>query len=239
MVVDLSDISDFRAFMLPDPYRVVVDLPDFNWRVGNISNPPGNSLIKEVRTGQLQPGISRMVVDLSGPAVIRSAFLLPAADGKPNRLVIDMSASSQGAFQNNKDKIFGNLDTAAPRFNLRTADPGYSGASRTAAAAPGRPEKKPALRKPVIIVDAGHGGQDPGAVGANRAYEKHVTLAAAKELKRQLEATGRYIVHLTRDDDRFIKLHERVNFARRKNGDMFISLHADSINKSNVRGASI
>jgi len=239
MVVDLSDISDFRAFMLPDPYRVVVDLPDFNWRVGNISNPPGNSLIQEVRTGQLQPGISRMVVDLSGPAVIRSAFLLPAASGKSNRLVIDMASASQNAFHNNKDKIFGNLDTAAPSFNLRTADPGYSSAARTAAATPSIPQKKPVSSKRVIIVDPGHGGQDPGAVGANGIFEKDVVLAAAKELKRQLEMSGRYIVHLTRENDRFIKLHERVNFARQKNGDMFISIHADSINKSNIRGASI
>ena len=89
------------------------------------------------------------------------------------------------------------------------------------------------------MIDPGHGGNDPGAVGHNRAYEKNVVLSLSKELRKQLLATGKYRVLLTRENDRFIRLKNRVKFARDANADLFISLHADSIHKSNVRGTSI
>ena len=99
--------------------------------------------------------------------------------------------------------------------------------------------QKTPLYKPLIVIDPGHGGADPGAIGANKSFEKHVTLAAAKELKRKLEATGRYRAQLTRDNDTYLKLYRRVSIARQAEADLFISLHADSIDKPNVRGASI
>lgn len=103
------------------------------------------------------------------------------------------------------------------------------------------PAKTPpaARRKYIIIIDAGHGGQDPGAIGQGGVYEKHITLATAKIVKRKLEDTGRYKVVLTRSNDTYIKLRERVNVARREKGDLFISLHADKIDRKTVRGASI
>lgn len=103
------------------------------------------------------------------------------------------------------------------------------------------PAKTPpaARRKYNIIIDAGHGGQDPGAIGQGGVYEKHITLATAKIVKRKLEDTGRYKVVLTRSNDTYIKLRERVNVARREKGDLFISLHADKIDRKAVRGASI
>lgn len=93
--------------------------------------------------------------------------------------------------------------------------------------------------KPTIVIDPGHGGVDPGAVGNGHLLEKHITLSMAKELKRQLEATGRYIVKLTRTNDKYMRLYQRVNFAHKHKSDLFISLHADSIGKKAVRGASI
>jgi N-acetylmuramoyl-L-alanine amidase len=102
------------------------------------------------------------------------------------------------------------------------------------------PVKAPASgKKPVIVIDAGHGGVDPGALGANGVYEKQVTLNMARALKEELEKTGRYKVLLTRNKDAYLKLYKRVEFARANHADLFISLHADSIGKSNVRGASI
>jgi len=95
------------------------------------------------------------------------------------------------------------------------------------------------LRKKIIVIDAGHGGNDPGALGAGRLKEKNITLAASRELKRQLEKTGKFKVYLTRDNDRYIKLYKRVAIARMRKADLFLSLHADSIDKPNVRGASI
>lgn len=95
------------------------------------------------------------------------------------------------------------------------------------------------MRKYVVVIDAGHGGADPGAVSANGVYEKNITLAVARELRRQLEESGRYRVVMTRDRDVQIRLRDRLDLARKERADLFISIHADKIQRSNVRGASI
>src|SRR5262249_37921943 len=94
-------------------------------------------------------------------------------------------------------------------------------------------------KKPLIVIDAGHGGDDPGAHGINGTDEKNVTLPIAKELKKQLLASSNYKVKLTRENDTFNILKERVNIARRAGADLFISIHADSIQKPDVSGASM
>lgn len=99
------------------------------------------------------------------------------------------------------------------------------------------PKKRPARK--LILLDPGHGGKDPGAIGANGVYEKHITLKMAHELKDILEASGRYRVALTRDRDTFIDLYDRRDLAHAVKADMFISLHADSVERGNARGASI
>ncbi|PWC33459.1 N-acetylmuramoyl-L-alanine amidase [Azospirillum sp. TSO35-2] len=109
-------------------------------------------------------------------------------------------------------------------------------------AAPPEPEpnRPPTVaEKPLIVLDPGHGGQDPGAIGVGGLYEKDITLATAKEVKHQLEATGRYRVRLTRDSDVFIRLRDRVAIGREAGADLFLSLHADSIGSGDVRGLSI
>lgn len=225
MVLDLSEMEDFRAFTLSDPYRLVIDLPSFEWRAGTVDRPE-NSGVKAVRHGNLQDGISRIVFDIDGPIIVESAFGLPATQEKPNRLVIDFKQTSQSAFAQSKGKIHGPL-----AVNAKTSRP--SPAKTSAAPTPARK-----IQKPLIVIDPGHGGVDPGAIGANKVFEKNVVLALGKELKKQLEATGKYRVLMTREDDRFIKLRDRVAFARKHEADLFISLHADSIEKKNVRGAS-
>jgi len=112
--------------------------------------------------------------------------------------------------------------------------PGASAAPPTLPPAP-----SPANRKRVIVVDAGHGGIDPGTHGATGVQEKNVVLAVAKKLREALESTGHYRVQLTRDSDVFIPLRERVNFARSAHGDLFVSLHADSNAHRDIRGASV
>ena len=263
MVIDLSTDSDFRAFMLPKeankPYRLVVDLPDFNWQAGSIPKPPKTS-VSDVRSGSLQNGVKRLVVDLEKPAALNGAFILPKAGNKPVRLVVDFKTVSESQFANMSHKKLGRLVVAEktastkPKDDLgeliatQTNNTSTNGIiipprkPRIPKALTSEPEKaKPVtpLRKPLIVIDAGHGGADPGAVGAGRLKEKTITLSAAKILKQKLEATGRYRVALTRHDDKYLKLYKRVSIARTKEADLFISLHADSIDKSNVRGASI
>ncbi|CUW41208.1 Putative N-acetylmuramoyl-L-alanine amidase [Magnetospirillum sp. XM-1] len=92
---------------------------------------------------------------------------------------------------------------------------------------------------PVIVIDPGHGGVDPGATGVSGTYEKHITLAMARELKTMLERNGRYRVHLTRDRDVFIRLRERIAIARAQGADLFISLHADAVQNPQIRGLSV
>lgn len=101
------------------------------------------------------------------------------------------------------------------------------------------PEPAPVPRRFVVVLDPGHGGVDPGTIGVGGVLEKDITLAMAKALRAELERSGRYVVHLTREDDRFLPLRERVAIARRHGADLFISIHADSIDDRSVRGASV
>lgn len=240
LVVDLDQVTGFRAFMLADPVRLVIDAPRFTWQVGSITKPQGSD-IRDIRQGANGPDISRIVIDLGRPSLIQSAFMIPRASGQPDRIVIDYTPVSASAFANGKGKIFGSLESAvntAPYQDDQTAPiPQPKPVVAPPIANPGKP--LPKAERPLIVIDAGHGGEDPGAIGSNGLKEKNITLAMAKDLKAQLEATNRYRVHLTRDKDFFIRLSGRVAIARNKGADLFISLHADSINRSGVRGASI
>lgn len=107
---------------------------------------------------------------------------------------------------------------------------------RSAGPAPLRPAPPP---RSLVVLDPGHGGKDPGAIGVSGTYEKHVTFAAAAELRRQLEASGRVRAELTRTRDVFIPLDERVGRAQRRGAALFLSLHADALADRGVRGASV
>lgn len=264
MVIELDQAPKFRAFMLPadknKPYRLVIDLPEFNWRAGSIPQPRKTTVL-DVRSGSLQSGITRLVVDLGKPAQLKKAFILPKSSNTPTRLVLDFKTISKTQFSSIERKTFGTLkvstSNAAPQITKQTTNNFKTAVLSTRPktkngiilpsrkpsppqkASPSTPPPVKNLYKPLIVIDAGHGGADSGASGKNRAREKNVTLSAAKELKRALEATGRYRAILTRSNDRYIKLYKRVSIARSNNADLFISLHADSISKSSVRGASI
>ncbi len=269
MVIDLSEAKAFRAYTMQDPWRMVIDMPSFDWHVGNVGGAEG-ATVKSIRQGALQPGISRIVIDFQHPVKINSAFILPrdAANNKPDRLVVDFQRTTPEAFAVTSGQIFGKLQVPGANANIAatTASPVIAAPERntvagaqpepaaikqatetqTAALTPVRkpandaPLKAPASgKKPLIVIDPGHGGVDPGALGANGVYEKQITLNVAKALKQELEASGRYRVLLTRERDTYLKLYKRVEFARQNHADLFISLHADSIGKSNVRGASI
>ena len=116
--------------------------------------------------------------------------------------------------------------------------------STMALAASAKPGKAPAAKpgnapRPLVMLDPGHGGKDPGAIGVSGTYEKHISLAAAHELKRQLESGGRYRVELTRTRDVFVPLDERVARAQGKGAALFVSMHADALRDPGVRGASV
>lgn len=223
IVLDMSVDSEYRAFILADPYRVVVDFPDVTWQSAN-DRGQGVGLVNAYRYGAFDSHTTRLVLDTSGPAMIGSMFTLPRTDGEEGvRLVIDLVPAEATEVAEAAGEVWGELverDVVQP-------------------AMPDLILTRPARDRHLIVVDAGHGGVDPGAIAENGITEKNITLAVAQELKIQLEATGRYDVLLTRDSNVFIPLRERVRIARAAQADLFISLHADSIDSDSVHGLSV
>ena len=225
-VLDLDGPVEFRVFTLANPYRVVVDLPEIAWRFNPRDIPKGKR-ITGYRFGLFQPGQSRIVIDASGPVNVSNAFLLPPKGKFGHRLVIDLIDTSAEAF----------LKAVRPP----TAFPTRSREQIRQPSAPHRPDARKQRKRelPLIAIDPGHGGVDPGAQGRGGTLEKDIVLRQARELRRRLLATGRYRVVLTRNRDIFVRLRERIAIAQRAGADIFISLHADSIANRRVRGGSV
>jgi N-acetylmuramoyl-L-alanine amidase len=221
IVIELSNKVEFRAFTMDSPSRLVIDMPRFTFTAKNI-NRPTSSLITDMRHGPVGKNMSRLVLQTSDSVTIQSAFALPRDNSQPHRIVID--------FVKAKMKV----DTAPTIGTLKNTPPAPKENSPT------QKQDTPRIKgKPIIIIDPGHGGPDSGAISVLGIYEKNIVLAVGKELKKILEESGQYTVKMTRENDRFIPLRDRVKFARKQNGDLFMSLHADSIQSSDVSGASV
>jgi len=209
-VVDLNRKIDFAAFTLADPYRVVVDLPQVNFKLPAKAGTQSRGLIKAFRYGLIMQGSSRIVLDAKGPVRIEKAFVLDAAEGQPARLVLDLAAIDRAAFMRN--------------ISLQTRPAHNTGAK------PSEPSvKADGDARPLIVVDPGHGGIDNGTKGSGGELEKDIVLAFSQALREKLESGGKYRVAMTRVDDSFIQLSERVRFARTRGAALFISVHADAL----------
>lgn len=223
VVLDITGDVKHSIFTLPDPYRVVINLPEIDWRLPGKTLSVGTGLVRQFRYGLFKPGVSRVVLDLSGPVLVKRSFMLKPTADFGYRLVIDLESVSVERYSRQPS-------TAPPP---------------EAAPPPPMPVKKPdvpsstKLGKPLIVVDPGHGGIDPGTTGLSGNYEKAVTLAYALELKRQIIVGGRYRVIITRERDIFIRLQKRIEVARANGADLFISLHADALADRRVRGTAV
>ncbi len=216
VVLDLTGALAYTIFTLPEPYRVVIDLPEVDWRLRSRAIPARRGLVERFRYGLFRPGTSRLVLDVGAPVVVRKAFLLEPTADVGHRLVIDLTAVSPDEFRRR----------GRPAPSPEPEPPPPSVAPR----GDGRP---------VIVIDPGHGGVDPGTIGASGVYEKQITLAVALGLERQLKATGRYVVKMTRRRDVFVRLRRRLGIARAVRASLFISLHADAIADKRLRGAAV
>jgi N-acetylmuramoyl-L-alanine amidase len=229
VVVDLSQKVDFKIYTLRDPYRLVVDFPSVGWKInadGVSRLIKDNASIKDFRFGQFGAnGGGRIVIELSEPVAVKRSFLLNPIGPHPYRFVLDFDRTDEASFAKQADASKAQHAAAA-----RNEPPVIH-------AVP--PPRKDIDKRHIVVLDPGHGGVDPGAIGVSGNYEKVLTLAMAKELARQLTATGRYKVVLTRTDDRFMALRDRVAFARSAGAELFISIHADSHSDSETRGASV
>jgi N-acetylmuramoyl-L-alanine amidase len=223
-VLDLSETVDYRVFTLNKPYRIVLELPEIDWRLPAKAGTRGAGLVKTYRYGIFGHKRSRVVLDLAGPARIGTHFVMPPEDGRPARLVLDLVPATEDEF--NEGAGWPTAAAAAP--------------SEPAADAPS--ESKPINNRDgrfVIVLDAGHGGVDPGASSASGTHEKDIVLEMTKAVRAELQKRARYEVVVTRDDDTFLTLKDRVRAARAAKADLFISIHADSMDSDVTRGASI
>ena len=230
----------FTAYVLADPYRVMIDLPAVAFALPPEVGRSTLRLVSEFRYGPVAEGRSRIVLDTRGPVLIEKSFLLDPAAGQPARIVVDLVRTDEKEFARRMkaDEALalaatgGAADVIIPKPKPR---PG----SETSAL----PEEEPVRTRPegrrLVVIDPGHGGIDPGAIGFHKTREKDVVLAYGLELKRMLEASGKVDVVMTRSDDSFLSLRDRVRVAREHQADLFIAIHADTVRGPEARGATI
>jgi N-acetylmuramoyl-L-alanine amidase len=211
----LSRPVQARGFVMENPDRAVIDLPEVNFQSPAQAGRKGQGLVSGYRFGLFAPGRSRIVIDLAGPSRI-SKIESSEMPGGIATLDIELSRVDRASFASAVAQARGGVPEGPP--------------------AP-TPQDAGADRRPVIVLDAGHGGIDPGAVTAQVA-EKTIVLAFAQKLRDLIGKDFRVV--MTRDDDRFLTLSDRVRVARQNNADLFISIHADSLSQAQeVRGATI
>ena len=219
----LSVGTAYQYFMLADPYRLIIDLPDVSFQLPKGSGQQGRGLIQAYRYGLFAPGKSRIVIDTKGPVRVERAAIATRPGAGAARLSIDLVPTDRASFVTR-------LPPPAPKpKETRGADQDDRSVPKDNA-------------KPVIVIDAGHGGVDPGAV-SGEVLEKDVVLAVARHLRTVLAVKGRYDVHLTRPTDVFVSLDRRLAISRKAGASLFISIHADAIGAQefarSVRGATV
>jgi N-acetylmuramoyl-L-alanine amidase len=239
-VADLTAPVGFTAYVLPDPYRVIIDLPAVAFQLPPEAGSSTLGLVSAFRFGPVGEGQSRIVLDTRGPVLIEKSFLLEPEAGQPARIVVDLVSTGEEDFAA-RLKADEPASLAAIGQAEQTVVP--KPRPRPGSEATALPEEQPGRKRPdgrrLVVIDPGHGGIDPGAIGARKTREKDVVLAYGLELKKVLEASGSVDVVMTRSDDRFLSLRDRVRVARENQADLFIAIHADTVRGPEARGATI
>ena len=219
-VADLTRSIDLAAFTLADPYRIVIDVPQLVFRLPARAGESGRGLVKAFRFGLVMQGGSRIVLDVTGPVRVDKAFVLDPIEGQPARLVVDLVAVDRDSFLRNL---------------------AIENQARRASTAATRAEREPAAKntdpRPLVVLDPGHGGLDSGTIAPSTGdNEKTIVLDFALKLRDKLEKTGKYRVAMTRSDDHFVPLADRVRFARTNQAALLISIHADALAHRDTKG---
>lgn len=219
IVIEFEQQPDFSYHLLASPHRLVVDLPETVFGFDEKAAQP-RGLLSEIRYGAMAPGRSRIVFTAIGPVKAEMAEVRKNETDATYRLVFDIAAASDREFEALVNQQQWQLEPDDRSNDLAVVVPDAD--------------------KPfTVAIDPGHGGIDTGAKGRGGTQEKDITLAVSKALKAALENETDMRVILTRDDDRFISLGERVRLARKAAADLFVSIHADSIRLRGVRGATV
>lgn len=235
LVLDLSAKAAFATNVQAEPPKVVVDFGDIDWAVPPAAFRRPTGLIRKV----VFEAPARLILETARPAQVSKVFLIEPNEQFGWRFVIDLVAADATPPAPAPAPAPVAKAKSAPAQSAAAQTPPPPAAAKTAPAPAPLTDRKPPAKKPVIAIDPGHGGADPGAIGASGAYEKNITLAMARDLKDKLEALGRYTVILTRDRDVFLRLRERSAKARAAGADLFISLHADALPNPAIQGLSV
>lgn len=226
--IELSGAAAAHAFLLENPDRIIIDLPQVSFQGDTPKLKARDGLIKDFRYGLFAAGQSRIVMDLAAPVKLVSSHVESGTSGKTTtRLTLDLQKTDRKSFHAAVEPDQ-KLGQAAPELR-----PSENGALPQTEA----PKDQPL---PLIVIDPGHGGPDSGAIGIGGIVEKTTVFAFANVLKARIEATHRYRVMLTRDQDVFVPLGERMRIARAANAALFLSLHADTLSaEQGVAGATV
>ncbi|PWU73828.1 N-acetylmuramoyl-L-alanine amidase [Ochrobactrum sp. POC9] len=221
IVVMFDREPKLSTLLLDNPHRLVVDLPETRFGFDEKSLE-ARGLVSRVRYGLVGKGRSRLILTLSGPFKVADLRVLKNESASGYRLVADIVATSDREFAEQlkgREEITSSTD--------RSEKPAQASSQNGAA------------RPFTVMIDPGHGGIDSGAESLSGIKEKDLTLAFGQELRDRLAQDKNIKVLMTRDDDTFLRLSERVRIARQHEADLFISIHADTINQHDIRGATV
>ncbi len=219
--MDFDAKPDVLAGYLSGPYRLVLDLPEASF-APKMAQPKSGFLPNSVRGGLIQAGRSRLVIAMNGPFRVSNPIITPSMDGHIFTMSVIVTSTTKDEFSHLMENQMMSTASIAGGKSDRVGG-----------------EKQAVDRHFVVVIDPGHGGIDGGAVGIHGVVEKQYTLAFAKEIRDRFKDNKDIRVFLTRDDDRFIALDERVRIGRQLNANLFISIHADTIANPLLRGATI
>lgn len=260
LILDLSGMTEFAVATLTDPNRIVVDVRAGS--VPTVAQQPatGQGIVTSFSTSVAEDGRVRAELLLATPSAVQQAYLLEPVGDQPARLVVDLVATTAEDFaaraaadlansinRDVPDAIAGESSSEAPvappsSETIVSSEPEpiveAPPSSEAVVAAPVS-EAPPSGSRPLVVIDPGHGGVDNGASTPSSVHEKDITLTFALQLRDLLVASGQFDVAMTREDDTYLTLNERVDLARQNKADLFVSLHADTFQQADIRGASI
>lgn len=256
LIIDLSGTTQFAVAFLDSPNRIAIDVKAGSLQTIAPQPVSGTGLVTAYTTSMAEEGRARTELMLAGPAVVQQAYVLDAVGDQPARLIVDLIPTTDLDF---RARVAADLAKSLARSgggdqaattaveSAASAAPEMVTPEASSSAEPAPAPTKPAGEnaviaaggKPLIVLDPGHGGVDNGATAPDGVHEKNITLTFALQLRDLLVATGLFDVALTRDDDTYLTLNERVSIARQNKADLFVSLHADTFAQADIRGASI
>ncbi len=224
LVIDLAARTEFSFVSLDGPDRLAIDVRAGTFSVPEAEGEPtGESMVSGYVIEQAAFDRVRTILTLSAPAQVQQAYVLDPFEGQPARLVVDIIPATAEEFAANVER-----DQAASQT-----------AAAPAVSTPAGGSELPIATKPLVVIDPGHGGIDSGAETADGIREKDIVLAFSLRLQELLVESGRFDVALTRQTDTYLRLEERVALARANKADLLVSIHADSFQQPEIRGASV